>query len=168
MTTEISDERYRQVQDSPEFGELRRTIRGFVFPMTIAFFLWYALYVLLSAYARGFMAAKVVGNINVALIFGLLQFVSTFVIAWLYARFAASKIDPLADRLNAQLTGEAAGTSVAGTSVAGTSTAGTSTASTSTASTSTTDDSPATGSTTHGSTTAGEGPSIAGEERSVD
>ena len=43
--------------------------------MTVAFFLWYALYVLLSAYARGFMGTKVIGNINVALVFGLLQFV---------------------------------------------------------------------------------------------
>ena len=33
------------------------------------------------------MGTKVVGNINVALVFGLLQFVSTFVIAWLYSRY---------------------------------------------------------------------------------
>ena len=103
VTTEVSDERYRQVQDSPEFGELRRAIRGFVFPMTVAFFLWYALYVLLSAYARGFMAAKVVGNINVALIFGLLQFLSTFLIAWLYARFASRKLDPAADHVRTSM-----------------------------------------------------------------
>lgn len=71
--------------------------------MTVAFFLWYLLYVLLSAYARGFMGAKVVGNINVALIFGLLQFVSTFLIAWYYSRYAARKIDPLADEIAARL-----------------------------------------------------------------
>lgn len=71
--------------------------------MTVAFFLWYLLYVLLSAYARGFMGAKVVGNINVALIFGLLQFVSTFLIAWYYSRYAARRIDPLADEIAARL-----------------------------------------------------------------
>jgi uncharacterized membrane protein (DUF485 family) len=107
VTTEVpassEDERYRTVQQSEEFGRLRTTIRNFVFPMTVAFFLWYLLYVLLSAYARGFMGAKVVGNINVALIFGLLQFVSTFLIAWLYARYAAQKIDPLADEIRAGL-----------------------------------------------------------------
>ena len=65
----------------------RRTLRRFVFPMTVAFFLWYALYVILSAYARDFMGTRLFGsNINIALVFGLLQFVSTFVIAWLYAR----------------------------------------------------------------------------------
>jgi uncharacterized membrane protein (DUF485 family) len=90
---------YVEVQQSPDFASLRRTLRGFVFPMTVAFLLWYALYVILSAYARGFMGTKVVGNINVALIFGLLQFVTTFLIAWLYARFADRRLDPLADQI---------------------------------------------------------------------
>ncbi|MFG3299922.1 DUF485 domain-containing protein [Micromonospora chersina] len=100
---ESAAERYLAVQRSDEFAGLRRALRGFVFPMTVAFFLWYALYVILSAYARGFMGTKLVGNINVALVFGLLQFVSTFVIAWLYSRFADRKIDPVADRLRAEV-----------------------------------------------------------------
>jgi len=102
VTTEVpssSTERYRAVQESEEFGRLRHAVRSFVFPMTVAFFLWYALYVLLSAYARGFMSAKVIGNINVALIFGLLQFLTTFLIAWYYSRYAATKIDPAADKI---------------------------------------------------------------------
>ncbi|MFG2056240.1 DUF485 domain-containing protein [Micromonospora sp. NPDC048930] len=100
---ESAAERYLAVQRSDEFAGLRRALRGFIFPMTVAFFLWYALYVILSAYARGFMGTKLFGNINVALVFGLLQFVSTFVIAWLYARFADRKIDPVADRIRAEI-----------------------------------------------------------------
>ncbi|MGW5669694.1 DUF485 domain-containing protein [Micromonospora sp. NPDC003776] len=100
---ESAAERYLAVQRSDEFAGLRRTLRGFIFPMTVAFFLWYALYVILSAYARGFMGTKLVGNINVALVFGLLQFVSTFLIAWLYARFADRKVDPVADRIRAEI-----------------------------------------------------------------
>jgi uncharacterized membrane protein (DUF485 family) len=99
------DDPYVRAQRSPEFSALRRTLRRFVFPMTVAFFLWYALYVLLSAYARDFMGQKVVGNINVALIFGLLQFVSTFLIAWLYARFADRKFDAAADAIKADIEG---------------------------------------------------------------
>jgi uncharacterized membrane protein (DUF485 family) len=90
---------YASIQASPEFAGLRRTLRGFVFPMTAAFFLWYALYVILSAYARDFMGTKVVGSINVALIFGLLQFVTTFLIAWAYSRFASRRLDPIADAI---------------------------------------------------------------------
>ncbi|MBQ0891819.1 DUF485 domain-containing protein [Micromonospora sp. U56] len=101
---ESAAERYLAVQRSDEFAGLRRALRGFVFPMTVAFFLWYALYVILSAYARGFMGTKLFGsNINVALVFGMLQFLSTFLIAWLYSRYADRKIDPVADRIRAEI-----------------------------------------------------------------
>ena len=104
MSTETTPtEKYLAVQGSDEFAGLRKTLRGFVFPMTVAFFLWYALYVLLSAYARGFMGVKLLGNINVALVLGVLQFVSTFAIAWYYARFAAAKVDPIADKIRDEL-----------------------------------------------------------------
>jgi uncharacterized membrane protein (DUF485 family) len=96
-------ERYSAMAASPEFAALRKALRSFVFPMTVAFLAWYLLYVLLSAYARDFMGAKLVGNINVAFVFGILQFVSTFLIAWLYSRYADAKIDPEADRIRAEL-----------------------------------------------------------------
>ena len=95
------------MQASPEFGELRRTMRRFIFPMTVAFLAWYLLYVVLSAYARGFMGAKVVGNLNVAFFFGVLQFVSTFLIAWLYSRYAARRFDPTVEKLKAELDAKA-------------------------------------------------------------
>ena len=88
---------YQAISESAAYQELRRRFRSFVFPMTAAFLLWYLLYVVLSAYARDFMGTKVVGNINVALVFGLLQFVSTFLITWLYARFAGRRLDPAAE-----------------------------------------------------------------------
>jgi uncharacterized membrane protein (DUF485 family) len=98
-------ETYERVQNSAEFAGLRKALRSFVFPTTAAFLVWYGLYVVLSAYARDFMSTKVVGHINVALIFGLLQFVSTFLIAWLYARYASRKLDPVADRIRAEMEG---------------------------------------------------------------
>ncbi len=100
--------RYLEIARSDEFGRLRKALRGFVFPMTAAFFVWYALYVLLSAYARGFMGAKLIGNINVALVFGLLQFVSTFLITFLYVRFADRQFDPLAGQLRTEIEGPGA------------------------------------------------------------
>ncbi|MDP9398322.1 MAG: DUF485 domain-containing protein [Actinomycetota bacterium] len=92
-----------EVQQTQDFAELRRRVRGFVFPMSIAFLAWYLLYVLMSAYARGFMAQKLLGNINVAYVFGLLQFISTFLIALVYSRYANNKMDPLADKLRHEL-----------------------------------------------------------------
>lgn len=87
------------IQESAEFIQLRKRLRGFVFPMTVAFLAWYLLYVLLSDYAHGFMSTKVFGNINVGLIFGLLQFVSTFLITSLYVRHANRKLDPVAEKI---------------------------------------------------------------------
>ncbi|GAA1549890.1 hypothetical protein GCM10009678_35890 [Actinomadura kijaniata] len=87
---------YLRIEQSVEFQRLRAAFRRFVFPMTVAFLVWYLLYVVLSAYARGFMGTKVVGEVNVALVFGLLQFVSTFAIAVLYERYARRKLEPLA------------------------------------------------------------------------
>jgi uncharacterized membrane protein (DUF485 family) len=91
------------MQASEQFQELRRRYRSWAFPMTVAFLAWYLLYVLLSGFARGFMGTKLLGEINVALVFGVLQFVSTFLIAWAYSRHAAGKLDPLADELRAQV-----------------------------------------------------------------
>ena len=87
---------YEQAQASPEFRALRRRLRRFVFPMSALFLTWYLAYVLLASYARPFMAIKLVGNFNVGLALGLLQFLSTFVITTLYVRFAGRRIDPAA------------------------------------------------------------------------
>ncbi|MBH5334215.1 DUF485 domain-containing protein [Streptomyces pactum] len=98
---------YEQVQASPEFTELRRAHRSFAFPLTVAFVSWYLLYVLLSNYAGDFMGTKVVGHINIALVFGLAQFLTTFLIAWWYSRHAAAKLDPRARAIKARLDGDA-------------------------------------------------------------
>jgi uncharacterized membrane protein (DUF485 family) len=107
--TPIDGDRYVAVQQTDEFAGLRRALRSFVFPMTVAFLAWYLLYVLLSAFARDFMGTKVIGNINIAFIFGVLQFVSTFVIAIVYSRYAERKLDPIADRIRDELVGPPAG-----------------------------------------------------------
>jgi uncharacterized membrane protein (DUF485 family) len=90
---------YAELHDSDEFVELRKKYRSFAIPFTVAFLAWYLLYVVMSNWAHDFMSAKLVGNINVALVFGLLQFLSTFVIAWLYARHMNTHVDPLARSL---------------------------------------------------------------------
>jgi len=90
---------YLEVADSPEFEALRRTFRRFVFPMSALFLAWYLLYVLLSNYAKDFMSTEVFGNVHLGLIIGLLQFVSTFAITTVYARWADRRFDPAAAEL---------------------------------------------------------------------
>lgn len=102
MAEKISSEAhaaYQRIHATDEFAELKRSYLRFVVPLTVAFMAWYLLYVLMSNYAGDFMGHVLVGNINVALVFGLLQFVTTFGISIWYARFAARRMDPIADRL---------------------------------------------------------------------
>ncbi|MBH1936452.1 DUF485 domain-containing protein [Streptomyces sp. AV19] len=99
----VQPDRFLAVQASAEFGELRRAHRSFAFPLTVAFVAWYLLYVLLSNYAGGFMDTVLVGNVNVALVFGLGQFLTTFLIAWWYSRHAAARIDPRAEAVKARM-----------------------------------------------------------------
>ena len=100
---------YANIARSQEFGELRRRYLGFAAAATIVFMVWYVAYVICNNWARDFMNTRLVGHINVALVFGLLQFASTFVIAILYARHAGKSLDPLADQLNEQYESEKAG-----------------------------------------------------------
>ncbi|RWA15899.1 membrane protein [Mycolicibacterium elephantis DSM 44368] len=106
--TQISGQDYVAVQANPEFADLRSRLRRFVFPMSALFLVWYAAYVLLGAFAHDFMAIKVWGDINVGLLIGLGQFVSTFVITWIYVRFANRDLDPRAEAIAARLESGAA------------------------------------------------------------
>ncbi|MTB71384.1 DUF485 domain-containing protein [Arsenicicoccus sp. MKL-02] len=91
---------YSDVQRSPEFQELRSRLRSFVFPMTGAFLAWYFLYVICAAFFPAFMSTKVMGNINIGLIFGFLQFITTFAITIVYVRWADRVFDPRAERVH--------------------------------------------------------------------
>jgi uncharacterized membrane protein (DUF485 family) len=91
-----------RIAQTAEFRTLRSSFRGFAFPVTLGFLLWYFLYVLLSCYAHDFMATKLIGHLNVALLLGLLQFASTFAIAAWYARHAGRRLDPPAAELRRQ------------------------------------------------------------------
>jgi uncharacterized membrane protein (DUF485 family) len=105
---------FQEVQQQPPFRELRRRHRSFVFPMAVAFLLWYFLYVLLADYAHEFMSTKVIGNINIGLIFGLLQFVTTFAITMWYVSYANRKLDPIAAELRHELESDTAQTRTGG------------------------------------------------------
>jgi uncharacterized membrane protein (DUF485 family) len=99
----LTPEEYLAAQASPEFTELKRRFRRFAFPMTVAFLAWYLLYVLLSTYAPDFMATEVFGNVNIGILLGLGQFVSTFVITHLYVAHANRQTDPIADEMRERL-----------------------------------------------------------------
>lgn len=87
---------YLEIQQSPEFQGLRRRFRGFVFPLTAFFLAWYFAYVILAAYFPEFMSIQVYGLVNVGLLFGFAQFITTFGITIWYVRWASRTFDPAA------------------------------------------------------------------------
>ena len=95
---------FEATERSESFQRLKKRHRGFVFPLAIAFLLWYFAYVLLADYAHEFMSTPVWGNINVGLLLGLGQFATTFAITTWYVSFANRRLDPVADEIRGQLT----------------------------------------------------------------
>jgi uncharacterized membrane protein (DUF485 family) len=94
---------FEQVEQSEPFVRLKKRHRSFVFPLAVAFLLWYFAYVLLADYAHDFMSTRVFGNINVGLLLGLGQFVTTFAITTWYVSYANRRLDPLAEEIRTDL-----------------------------------------------------------------
>ncbi|QCX28791.1 DUF485 domain-containing protein [Nocardioides jishulii] len=111
---ERHDPIYDHLAAKDEFAQLRHLYRRFIIPATVVFLGWYALYVVMSMFASDFMNHILFGNINVALVFGLLQFVSTFGIAFLYSRYSNTYLDPLATQLREEYDAELAGRTAPG------------------------------------------------------
>ncbi|PRI10637.1 DUF485 domain-containing protein [Leucobacter massiliensis] len=101
---------YEAFQAKPEFQEMKRDFRRFVFPLTVAFMLWFLLFVVLGTYAHALYAVPFLG-LNVGLWLGIAQFVTTFAITTWYVSWANKHHDPRITALRAELeTLEAAGT----------------------------------------------------------
>ncbi|MBN9213491.1 MAG: hypothetical protein ABS62_05745 [Microbacterium sp. SCN 70-200] len=94
---------YVAEEESARYVELKRRHRSFVWPLTIAFLVWYFAYVLLSSFATEFMATKVWGDITIGLLLGLGQFVTTFAITMGYVSYANRRLDPLTAEIREDL-----------------------------------------------------------------
>ena len=94
---------WEETQKSAEFQALRRKFRNFAFPLTAAFLVWYFAYVLLTAFARPWVSQEILPNINIAFVMGVLQFVTTFLIAWLYERHSSKHLDDASEAIKAKV-----------------------------------------------------------------
>ncbi len=86
------------IERSPEFQELVRTRRAFVLPATIFFFTWYMGFIVLTAYASGFMSERVYEGLTVGYVLALTQFVMVVVLGLMYLSRSSKVYDPLAER----------------------------------------------------------------------
>lgn len=85
---------WNRVAASRQFRDLMAMKKAFVIPAFIFFLTYYFLLPVLVGYAPGFMSIKVWGNVNLAYLFALSQFVMAWTIAGLYVR-AGDKFDAI-------------------------------------------------------------------------
>lgn len=102
---------YQQVRASADFQKLRRAFRSFAFPTVVAVIVWYLFYVVGSVLADpgqpSLMGTKVLGNLTLGMLIGLLQFPTTWLATWFYVRRMNTTLDPLAKRIREQIEAEA-------------------------------------------------------------
>jgi uncharacterized membrane protein (DUF485 family) len=91
------------VGKDPEMVELERRHSRFVWPATVFFLIYYMALNILAGTSPGLMGRKLLGEFTFGYLFALSQFVMAFVVAWVYSRWAASRMDPLATDLREKL-----------------------------------------------------------------
>lgn len=85
---------FAAIRQTPELARVKSRLARFVWPATGFVLIWYLTYVLLAAYWPSLMSRPVLGSVNLGLLLGLSQFVTTIVIMLGYSRFARRRIDP--------------------------------------------------------------------------
>jgi uncharacterized membrane protein (DUF485 family) len=91
------------VGKDPEMVELEHRHRRFVWPATIFFLVYYMSLNVLAGTSPELMGTKLFGQFTFGYLFALSQFLMAFVVAWVYSRWAARRIDPLATDLREKL-----------------------------------------------------------------
>jgi uncharacterized membrane protein (DUF485 family) len=91
------------VAKDPEMVELEHRHSRFVWPTTIFFLAYYLALPILAGTAPDLMGTKLFGEFTFGYLFALSEFLMAFVVAWIYARWAHNRMDPLATDLREKL-----------------------------------------------------------------
>lgn len=94
---------YVAFENTERFRTLQRRRRRFVIPLVVFFLVWYFGYVIAAAYLPEVMAQPVWGSVNLGLVLGLGQFVTTFAITIGYVSFSNRILDPMGAELRTEL-----------------------------------------------------------------
>jgi uncharacterized membrane protein (DUF485 family) len=103
LTSEEAVTATEAVGKDPEMVELENRHRRFVWPATAFFLIYYMALNVLAGTSPDLMGTKLFGEFTFGYLFALSQFVMAFVVAWVYSRWAARRIDPLATDLREKL-----------------------------------------------------------------
>jgi uncharacterized membrane protein (DUF485 family) len=93
-STNARGAQWDRIAGSQQFKDLMATKKIFIVPAFVFFVVYYFALPILVGYAPHFMAIKVAGNVNIAYLFALSQFIVAWIIAGLYVK-AANDFDRL-------------------------------------------------------------------------
>ncbi len=85
------------IEGSPEFRELAARRRRFLVRATVFFLAFFLIYLLLTAFARDFMAEQIAG-MPLAFLLAVAQVLMTWAVTWLYLRASEREFEPLERR----------------------------------------------------------------------
>lgn len=89
---------WEAIESGGEFRELVNAKRSFIFPATAFFIVYYFALPILVGYFPELMSRDVVGEVNIAYLFALSQFIMAWVIMVMYVRRART-FDGMVDQL---------------------------------------------------------------------
>ncbi|GAA1881015.1 DUF485 domain-containing protein [Asanoa iriomotensis] len=98
-------DQYSAVYDSAQFQALQRRSNTFIVWASVLFYGWWFTGIVLAAFAPGVFRQGVGGPLNVGILFLVLSFVLVGVVCLAYMRFASKRLDPVSDRIRADLEG---------------------------------------------------------------
>ncbi|GAC1472209.1 MAG: DUF485 domain-containing protein [Ktedonobacteraceae bacterium] len=99
-----ADVNWTAIEGDRDFQELVREKRNFIIPATIFFLVYYFGFLIIVGYFPALVDVNVIGNINLAYLFALSQFIMAWVIVYLYVR-RAGVFDRLANAIVVKVKG---------------------------------------------------------------
>jgi uncharacterized membrane protein (DUF485 family) len=99
------DREHERIMRSTKFQELVATRSGFAWTLSVAMLVIYFGFILLVAFARPLMAAKIGGGVtSLGIVLGLGVIVAAFVLTGIYVARANTRFDALTRDLNREIT----------------------------------------------------------------
>lgn len=94
----VGSNSYKAILNNPKYQELVRTRNGLAVTLSIAMLVIYLAFILLVAFDKPLLAAKVAGGTtSVGIVLGLVVIVLSFVLTAVYVARANGRFDELAD-----------------------------------------------------------------------
>jgi uncharacterized membrane protein (DUF485 family) len=101
QTTDVD---WQAIESDSDFRELVREKRSFIIPATIIFLVYYFGFLVLVGYFPSIVEVNVIGNINLAYLIAISEFVMAWIIVYLYAK-QAGMFDKLAGAIVTKVRG---------------------------------------------------------------